>query len=135
MATFLDYAEPAVLIDSIAAFDRTFGPIPAEVLDAVGRSLAPTTREGTLRITHVSDDFYNAILGTPPSSPQLTWGVSITASRAVEAPCPRLWRHPLRWLAWNPFLTDGTLVTKMKLNDVKLRTGDGHEVASWEVDS
>lgn len=130
MAHFIPFQAP-VLIHGVADFDRHFGPIPQEVVDALGRGLTPTTREGTLRVTEFDEDAFAVLLGDPLAS--MSWGVAVEASQPLRTPCPRWWRHPLRWLRWNPFLVDGTLVTKLKLTDAKLRAGDGSEVVSWEV--
>lgn len=127
---FIDCAEPMV-IGSYAEFERAFGPIPEEVVNALGRGLAPGTRSGTLKFTEFDEAAFQALLGGPPAA--MTWGVAIQASQPLRTPCPRFWRHPLQWLRWNPLLTEGTLVTKLKLNDVWLHTEDGRQVGSWKA--
>ena len=90
----------------------------------------PTTRSGTLHFTDINTTAFDVLLGHPLAS--MSWGIVVEASEPVKTPCPRWWRHPLRWLRWNPFLIDGFLTTKLKLTDAKLRAGDGCEVVNWE---
>lgn len=38
----------------------------------------------------------------------------------ARVPCPSPWRHPIRWLRWNPFLTR-PMPTNIHLPSVALR--------------
>ena len=80
-------------------------------------------------ITDINAAFYETLMGVSarPLSPTLSFNVAVKASQPIRTPCPIFWRHPLRWLAWNPFLEDGVLITKVEVEDVQLRV-DGEEV-------
>jgi hypothetical protein len=50
-----------------------------------------------------------------------TYQVTLTSFHQV--PCPSLWRHPLRWLRWNPLMMTRIIFT---MNGVTLdRNDDG----------
>jgi hypothetical protein len=76
------------------------------------------TREGTLRITDFDEDAFRELVGGGVAT--VSFGVDIQASQQIRTPCPSPWRHPLRWLRWNPFLLDGTLITRLQLTDARL---------------
>lgn len=122
MARFIDFQRPVVL-SSYADFERIFGG-------------GPITREGAFRLTEVSGawlDTVEAFLGRERPPATLSWGLSVEASQQIRTPCPSFWRHPIRWLRWNPLQTD-TFLTKVQLRDVKFLDEDGEEIVSWGVD-
>lgn len=76
-------------------------------LDAYGAAFDPPERSGTFNLTGLDGEFYEKLMGfmiPAPTGPLPRYTVSVTTRPKV--PCPRLWRHPLRWLRWNPLLLE-----------------------------
>lgn len=57
-----------------------------------------TERSGSLTIQEFDSDAWEAI--TQPT----TRTGEVRVSHSEPIPCPSPWRHPIRWLRWNPFM-------------------------------
>lgn len=94
-------AKPNIVFDE---FNNDWAAHVRAFLDAspITRPLVKE-RSGTLKIASLDAQLYTKVIGaipTPKGLPKYT--ISITTLE--RAPCPSPWRHPLRWLRWNPFL-------------------------------
>lgn len=62
-----------------------------------------TERSGSLRIQAINADWAEEVFAfAAAKAAEARFDISILMDPRV--PCPSPWRHPLRWLRWNPLL-------------------------------
>jgi hypothetical protein len=81
-----------------------------------------TERSGTFNIASFDEEFYRKVIGfiPPPPGPLPLYTISVTYRDPV--PCPSPWRHPLRWLRWNPFLLSPPYTISFKNATLELKS-------------
>jgi hypothetical protein len=62
-------------------------------------------RSGSLRVQSIEGEVYRQLLGIVPA-PTVARTFEMTFTTRVKTPKPVPWRQPLRWLRWNPLLTE-----------------------------
>ena len=70
--------------------------------------LGPTERSGSFKLQSVDDRWTEEVFGfltgaRPAPEPDGPYDIVIIPERQ-PVPCPSFWRHPIRWLRWNPLL-------------------------------
>jgi hypothetical protein len=78
----------------------------------------PITREGSFTITKLADSAYGRLLGLDiQHGDKVSYDVKVERSHFRQTPKPSVWRHPIRWFRWNPFMGD-TIVTALTVKGV-----------------